>query len=75
MSHLGIAPELYLPLKSDSHLAKKIYIIYFSGKPFKKPFNFLSRLFGHDGNYKDQMNFKIHDVTTWSTNNYSTYIP
>ena len=32
-------------------------------------------IFGHDGNYKDQMNYKIHDVTTWSTNNYSTYIP
>ena len=42
-----------------------------------KIFKFLSRLFGHVGkmlDYKDKVNFKIHDVKTWLPNNYSAHI-
>ena len=42
-----------------------------------KIFKFLSRLFGHVGkrlDEKDKVNFKIHDVTTWFTNNCNTHI-
>ena len=40
-----------------------------------KIFKFLSWLFGHVGkrpDWKDEVNFKIYDVTTWLTNNYNT---
>ena len=39
---------------------------------FLKIFNFLSLLFGHvekRRDYKDKVDFKIYDVTTWLTNN------
>ena len=42
-----------------------------------KIFKFLSWLFGHVGkrtDVKDQVNFKIYDVTTWLTNKCNTYI-
>ena len=73
-------------LKSDSHLPKKFVIcliesplkmmknaFYFNLKALfvLKIFKFLSRLFGHLGK---TVNFKIHDVTTWFTNNCNTHI-
>ena len=41
-------------------------------------FKFLSSLFvimlKERLDQKDKVNFKIHDITTWLTNNYDTYI-
>ena len=40
-------------------------------------FKFLSRLFGYIEKRLEKMakvNFKIYDVTDWTTNNYDTYI-
>ena len=41
-------------------------------------FKFLSSLFvimlKERLDQKDNVNFKIHDITTWLTNNYNTYI-
>ena len=42
-----------------------------------KIFKFLSRLFAHLEKWlgeKDKVNFKIHDLTTWLTNNCNTHI-
>ena len=43
-----------------------------------KLFKFLSRLLGYVEKNglirKDQINFKIYDVTTWLTNNYNIFI-
>ena len=42
-----------------------------------KILKFLSCLFGHVGerlDQEDQVNFKIYDVTTWSTNNLNKHI-
>ena len=42
-----------------------------------KIFKFLSWLFGHVGKtawLENKVNFKIHDVTTWLTNNYNTHV-
>ena len=39
-------------------------------------FKYLSWFFGDVEkwlNYKDKVNFKIYDVTTWLTNNYNTH--
>ena len=41
-----------------------------------KIFKFSSRLFGHVEkmiNWKDKINFKIYDVTTWLPNNYNAH--
>ena len=40
-------------------------------------FTFLSRLFGYvrkDLDKKDEVNFKIYDVTDWTTNDYNKHI-
>ena len=40
-------------------------------------FKFLFELFGHvekAAYYKDRVNFKVHDITTWLTNNCNTHI-
>ena len=55
-------------------------VVYFVLKAFfiLKIFKLLSRHFCHVGkkqfDWKDKVNFKIHDVTTWFTNNFSTHI-
>ena len=66
-------------LVSESPLKKMKNAFYFTLKTlfFLKIFKLLSWSFGYAGkwlDYKDQVNFKIYDVTTWLTNSCNAHI-
>ena len=66
-------------LATESLLKIMKNAFYFTLKAFFVPkiFKFLSWFFGHVVkllDYKDKANFKIHDVTTWLTNNCKAHI-
>ena len=42
--------------------------------PFVETFTFFSRSFGFVEKRLDMVNFKIYDVTNWTTNNYNAHI-
>ena len=67
----------FLATESPLKIMKNVF--YFTLKAFFVPkiFKFLSWFFGHVVkllDYKDKANFKIHDVTTWLTNNCKAHI-
>ena len=57
---------------------KNVFYFIFKALFILKIFQFLSRRFGHVGellDQKDQVNFKLYDITTSGTNNCNAYIP
>ena len=65
--------------KTESLLKMVKNAFYFTLKAFfiLKIFKFLSWLFGHVSkrrDYKDKVNFKFYNITSWLTNNYNTHI-
>ena len=62
---------------SPSKMLKNAFYFILKALFVLKIFKFLSCVFAHvekrlDG--KDKVNFEIHDITAWSTNNYNTHI-
>ena len=71
--------ELLKDQERISHLKMMRNAFYFALKALfvLKIFIFLFWFFGRVAkrlDQKDKVNFKIHDVTTWLTNNYNTHI-
>ena len=58
-------------LKADYHLPKNCVICFIESpiKIMKNAFYFILKALK-----KDKVNLKVHDVTSWLTNNYNTHI-
>ena len=67
----------YLATKSPLQVMKNDFYFTLKALSVLKIFRFLFSLFGHVEkllDYKNKANFKIYDVTTWSTDNCNIHI-
>ena len=65
-------PKALLKMKENTFYLTSIALFVL------KVFKFVSSLFGHlvkRLDYKDEVNFKVHDFTAWLTNNSNIHIP
>ena len=75
----GALSSLRQFLATESPLRMLKNVFYFTLKTLLvlEIFRFLSWIFGYVEkwfDYKDKVNFKIYDVTTWLANNFNTHI-